>query len=305
MNGTCQAQIQHARPRPVYCAAARRAELGSVPSAGPSSRAPVAGYCAPAQAECGEQRAACGDDERLEIQGMDVERHPDPCPSRAGNGGSDCRDPHGNEAAPCRMVCRYLAIAWQYRRDGFTRIIQAWGLSAGAEENRNAYTVSRCREGNDCTVSRCRGWMNCTGRRFNQGLFRAFPTPGDGDFLRITISCSESFPGGGVLVAILSAVGSFDEMGYSANATVRQSRRLGKSRATCSAGDSARRSRWSSPMRSALHAEAGRCADTCPTGACPRRRPGARAFTGPSQHLPPRVMRTALKCQFCDAQGGA
>lgn len=36
---------------------------------------------------------------------------------------------------------------------------------------------------------------------------------------------------GSVLVAILSAVGSFDEIGYSANATVRQSRRLGKSRA--------------------------------------------------------------------------
>jgi len=33
-----------------------------------------------------------------------------------------------------------------------------------------------------------------------------------------------------VLVAILSAVGSFDEMGYSANATVRQSKRLGASK---------------------------------------------------------------------------
>lgn len=36
---------------------------------------------------------------------------------------------------------------------------------------------------------------------------------------------------GPVLVAILSAVGSLDEMGYNANATVRQSKRLGKSKA--------------------------------------------------------------------------
>jgi hypothetical protein len=35
---------------------------------------------------------------------------------------------------------------------------------------------------------------------------------------------------GSVLVAILSAVGAFDELGYSANATVRQSRRLGASK---------------------------------------------------------------------------
>lgn len=35
---------------------------------------------------------------------------------------------------------------------------------------------------------------------------------------------------GSVLVAILSAVGSFDEMGYQANATVRQSRRMGRAK---------------------------------------------------------------------------
>lgn len=36
---------------------------------------------------------------------------------------------------------------------------------------------------------------------------------------------------GPALVAILSAVGSFDQMGYNANATVRQSKRLGRSKA--------------------------------------------------------------------------